>query len=33
MCKKLRLRADDLTFTDYVLLVEEWLKLNVHVAG
>jgi len=32
MCEKVRLRVEDLTFTDYVVQVEEWLKLNAQVA-
>ena len=32
MCKKLHLKGDDLTFLDYVVQVEEWLKLNADVA-
>jgi len=31
MCAKLRLKEDELTFNDYVVLVEEWLKLNSQV--
>jgi len=27
------LNADELTFDDYVLQVEEWLKLNAHASG
>ncbi|HXI13244.1 MAG TPA: hypothetical protein VNM92_11480 [Thermoanaerobaculia bacterium] len=33
MCKRLRLKENDLTFGDYVVHVEEWLKLNVVIAG
>ena len=32
MCKKLHLNEAELTFSEYVLQVEEWLKLNVEVA-
>lgn len=31
MCENLHLSSGDLTFNDYVLQVEEWLKLNAHV--
>lgn len=31
MCEKLHLNSNELTFSDYVLHVEEWLKLNEHV--
>ncbi|MBI2504236.1 MAG: hypothetical protein HYW07_13505 [Candidatus Latescibacteria bacterium] len=31
MCGKLRLKEDELTFNDYVVLVEQWLKLNAQV--
>jgi len=31
MCVKLRLKEDELTFNDYVVQVEEWLKLNSRV--
>jgi len=27
-CERLRLRVDELTFNEYVLQVEEWLKAN-----
>ncbi len=30
-CAKIHLREDDLTFNNYVMLVEEWLKANVLV--
>lgn len=30
-CEKLHLRVDELTFNDYVVQVEEWLKLNAQV--
>jgi hypothetical protein len=33
MCEGLQLRVDELTFNDYVLQVEEWLKLNSLVRG
>jgi len=33
MCETLHLRPDELTFNDYVLQVEEWLKLNARVAN
>lgn len=33
MCERLQLRADELTFSDYVLQVEEWLKVNAQTAG
>jgi hypothetical protein len=33
MCERLLLSADELTFNDYVLLVEEWLKLNSPAPG
>ena len=29
-CERLRLRVDELTFYDYVVQVEEWLKLNTY---
>lgn len=32
MCEKLRLNVDELTFNNYVVQVEEWLKLNSQVA-
>lgn len=32
MCDRLRLNVAELTFSDYVLQVEEWLKLNLEVA-
>lgn len=32
MCVKLRLKEHELTFNDYVVQVEEWLKLNAQVA-
>jgi hypothetical protein len=31
LCARLQLRADELTFNDYVMQVEEWLKLNSQV--
>ena len=31
MCERLQLRLDELTFNDYVVQVEEWLKLNTRV--
>lgn len=33
MCERLKLDEAELTFSEYVLQVEEWLKLNVDVAG
>ena len=33
MCERLQLRVDELTFNNYVVQVEEWLKLNAQVAG
>jgi hypothetical protein len=33
MCKSLQMRVDELTFNNYVVQVEEWLKLNGHGAG
>ena len=32
-CQRLQLNVDELTFSDYVLQVEEWLKLNAQTAG
>jgi hypothetical protein len=32
-CRRLHLNVEELTFSDYVLQVEEWLKLNVQTAG
>jgi len=32
-CDIVMLRPDELTFSDYVVQVEEWLKLNKHAAG
>ena len=32
-CERLQLTVDKLTFSDYVLQVEEWLKLNAQTAG
>jgi len=32
LCERLHLSADELTFNDYVLQVEEWLKGNAHVS-
>ena len=31
MCQKLHLNVDELTFNNYVVQVEEWLKLNAQV--
>lgn len=31
LCDLLHLRPDELTFNDYVVQVEQWLKLNAHV--
>jgi len=33
LCEALHLQVDELTFNNYVVQVEEWLKLNAHVAG
>src|SRR6266487_91299 len=33
MCEKLHLNIDELTFNNYVVQVEEWLKLNAQVRG
>ena len=33
MCERLQLRVDELPFNNYVVQVEEWLKLNAQVAG
>jgi hypothetical protein len=33
MCRALHLKVDELTFNNYVVQVEEWLKVNVQVAG
>ncbi len=33
MCQKLQLNVDELTFNNYVVQVEEWLKLNAQVAA
>lgn len=33
MCAKLHLNVDELTFNNYVVQVEEWLKLNAQFAG
>ena len=33
MCEKLHLNTHELTFNNYVVQVEEWLKLNAYVAG
>ncbi|MCU1347164.1 MAG: hypothetical protein JWO56_194 [Acidobacteria bacterium] len=33
MCERLRLNEGELTFADYVIQVEEWLKLNAEVAS
>jgi hypothetical protein len=32
-CESLQLRAEELTFSDYVVQVEEWLKLNTRTVG
>jgi hypothetical protein len=32
-CQRLQLKVEELTFSDYVVQVEEWLKLNVHGAA
>jgi hypothetical protein len=32
-CERLQLRVDELTFSDYVVQVEEWLQLNARGAG
>jgi hypothetical protein len=32
-CQRLQLNVDELTFSDYVLQVEEWLKLNAQTAA
>jgi hypothetical protein len=32
MCERLQLGVNELTFNDYVVQVEEWLKLNASVA-
>lgn len=32
-CEQLNLRSDELTFNDYVVQVEQWLKLNAYVAS
>jgi hypothetical protein len=32
-CQRLQLNVEELTFSDYVLQVEEWLKLNMQTAG
>jgi hypothetical protein len=32
-CERLQLRLDELTFNNYVVQVEEWLKLNSRVGG
>jgi hypothetical protein len=31
LCRNMRLRERDLTFSDFIFLVEEWLKLNALV--
>lgn len=31
MCERLQLNVDELTFNNYVVQVEEWLKLNAQV--
>lgn len=33
MCERLHLNATELTFNNYVVQIEQWLKLNAHVAG
>jgi len=33
MCEKLHLKVEELTFNNYVVLVEEWLNLNAQVGG
>jgi hypothetical protein len=33
MCERLQLGVNELTFNNYVVQVEEWLKLNARVAG
>ena len=33
MCERLQLSADELTFNNYIVQVEEWLKLNSQVTG
>ncbi len=33
VCKKLKLDVNDLTFNNYVVLVEEWLKFNAQIPG
>jgi hypothetical protein len=33
LCSELKVRPDELTFNDYILQVEQWLKLNSHVPG
>ena len=33
MCERLQLSVDELTFNNYVVQVEEWLKLNSQVSG
>lgn len=33
MCERLQLTAEELTFNNYVVQVEEWLKSNAQVAG
>jgi hypothetical protein len=30
-CEQLHLKPDELTFNNYVVQVEQWLKLNAHV--
>jgi len=32
-CERLQLPIDELTFSDYVVPVEEWLQLNARGAG
>lgn len=32
-CARLGLRSDELTFNDYVIQVEQWLRLNAYVPG
>ncbi|MGZ8711015.1 MAG: hypothetical protein ACXW28_12405 [Thermoanaerobaculia bacterium] len=33
MCERLQLKVDELTFNNYVVQVEEWLKLNSQLDG
>lgn len=32
-CERLQLNEQELTFSDYVLQVEEWLKVNARTTG